>query len=113
MKFVRELLAIWSYGNTEQRSKLLGKMTGILMLKRVVHIVTILPLIYSYCITIIPKQATADAHKETVPMEAELKNTARNYLLQSVISRYDSINRFYYEWLIVIFEYNCICCVSI
>lgn len=43
------------------------------MLKQVVHIVTILPLIYSYCITIIPKQATAVADKETVPMDAELR----------------------------------------
>jgi len=41
------------------------------MLKQLVHIVTILTLIYSYCITIIPKQATADADKETVPMDAE------------------------------------------
>lgn len=48
-------------------------MTGILTLKQVVHIVTILPLIYSYCITIIPKQATADADKETVSMDAELR----------------------------------------
>ena len=43
------------------------------MLKQMVHIVTILPLIYSYSITIIPKKATADADKETVPMDAELR----------------------------------------
>jgi hypothetical protein len=61
-------------------------MTGILMLKQVVYIVTILPLIYSYCITIIPKQATADADKETVPINAEPKRTAMYYLLPSVIS---------------------------
>ena len=46
---------------------------GIFMLKQVVHIVTILPLIYSYWNTTIPKQATADAGNATLPMDAELR----------------------------------------
>ena len=47
-------------------------MTGILVLKQVVYIVTILPLIYSYWNAIIPKHATAHADKDTVPMDAGL-----------------------------------------
>jgi hypothetical protein len=54
-----------------------GKMTGILLFKQVVYIVTILPLIYSYWNAIIPKHATTHAEKDTVPMDAELKGEPR------------------------------------
>jgi hypothetical protein len=47
-------------------------MVGILMLKQVVHIVTILPLIYLYSISSIPKKATAEADNESLPKGANL-----------------------------------------
>jgi hypothetical protein len=48
-------------------------MAGILMYKQVVHIVIIIPLIYSYSISTIPKQTTADADKQFVPIYVEIR----------------------------------------